>query len=129
MPSGVEMLLNSLGIDPAEMRQNIEGFMLTMKTAAEKINANQSRLEAGQARIEEKLDAITNSQEQQGLLFIDMMDSVNGIAMKLEQPGETTRLETVDGRDAHVLLTTEKFPRDMLREAGIITEEVGDGRS
>lgn len=101
------MLLSSFGIDPTEMRQNVEGFMVTMKTAAERINANQARLEAGQARLEDKLD------------FIQRL---------IEQPGETVKLTDESGQDTGILLTSEKFPQELLKDAGIIQGEASDGR-
>lgn len=99
--SGMERLLGSFGLNPQEIRVSIEQFMLTMQAAAEKINANQQRLEAGLARMERKLTYIQDL---------------------IEQPGETTIIADKDGKHSGALLTTEKFPQAMLDDAGINVE-------
>lgn len=81
-------MLRAFGFDPAEMRQNAEDFMVGVKTVMEKLEANQLRIEA-------KLDCIEKL---------------------IEHPGETTVI-TENGENTGVLLTTEKFPREMLEDA------------
>jgi hypothetical protein len=87
--SGMTMMLRSLGFDPDGMKRDIEQFMAAMKAAVEKVNANQASIEATLDRIEKLV----------------------------EHPGATTAIVTESGEDAGVLLTTEKFPREMLEDA------------
>lgn len=88
--SGMAMMLKSLGVDPDEIRGNVEQFMGYMKAAADKINANQAIIEAKLDRIEKLIDP----------------------------PGETTVI-TENGEHTGVLLTTEKFPLEMIVDADI----------
>lgn len=89
--SGMAMMLKSFGFDTDGIKRDLEQFMLAMKTGVEKINANQ-------ARIEEKLQRIENL---------------------IEHPGETTAI-IENGENTGILLTTEKFPREMLEDAAMI---------
>lgn len=89
--SGMTMMLKSLGFDTDGMKRDLEQFMLAMKTGVEKINANQARIEA-------KLERIENL---------------------IEQPGKTTAIADENGEHTGILLTTEKFPREMLEDAGM----------
>lgn len=88
--SGPAMLLKSLGLDPEELQQNVEAFKLTIAAAVEKIEVNQARIEA-------KLDQIIAA---------------------LPVKGETMAIEE-DGKETGVLVTTEKFPDEMLRDVGL----------
>ena len=83
--SGMAMMLKSFGFDTDGIKRDLEQFMGAMKNGVEKINANQAAIEA-------KLDHIVNL---------------------IQQPGETTAI-TVNGENTGVLLTTEKFPQEML---------------
>jgi hypothetical protein len=80
--------LKAMGIDPEELRANVDAFMTGMKAQAEKINANQ-------ARLEEKLDRI---------IFI----------VEELLPQESTREIIEDGQHTGVLVTNERFPQAMI---------------
>ena len=81
-------MMKSLGLDPDELKNSVEAFMFHMKAQAETINANQKRLE-------DKLDAIS-----------EKLDSIH-------PPASTTAIYE-DGKHTGVLITTEKFPQEML---------------
>jgi hypothetical protein len=100
MESGMSMMLKSLGFDTEGVKRDLEQFMNAMKTGVEKINTNQ-------VRIEEKLDRIERL---------------------VEHPGTTTAIER-DGEPSGVLLTTEKFPREILEDAGMQFSEVDHGKA
>jgi hypothetical protein len=86
--SGMAMMLKSFAIDPDEIRGNVEQFMAYMKAAADKINANQAIIEAKLDRIEKLIDP----------------------------PGETVHIKE-NGLGTGVLVTTEKFPQELIDEA------------
>lgn len=94
--SGIELLLAAAGIDPAEIRANIEAFMASMKATAEQVNANQKR-------IEDKLDLILAAQP----------------------PAPTTQHIRENGELTGVLVTEEKFPDEVLKDAGILNGSGG----
>ena len=89
MPSGMEMMLKAMGLDPDELKSSVEGFMVHMKDQAAKINANQ-------ARIEVKLDEMRE-------LVLDVVGP---------RPSTTHILE--NGEPTGVLVTSEKFPQAMI---------------
>ena len=103
--SGMEMLLGTMGIDPTEVRASIETFMSTMKSTAEAINANQ-------VRIEVKLDTIIANQDQ--------------ASQAAAQASTVPVLE--NGEATGVLITDEKFPDAVLKDAGVL-EGWPNGRS
>ena len=86
--SGVGSMLKALGLDPDELKGNVEGFMLFMKAESEKINRNQFRIET-------KLDQILANQ-----------------AHASAPSGSTPILE--NGVDTGVFVTDEKFPQAMI---------------
>lgn len=97
------MMLKSLGIDPDEIKGSIDQFMQTMKAAAEKINANQLSIEA-------KLDMI--------------QAKLNEMQTIIDDPGHTTQIKA-NGEDTGILVTTERFPKEMLEDVmGADTSEV-----
>lgn len=89
--SGMAMMLRSLGFDADGMKRNMEEFMGAMKAGVEKINANQATIEAKLDRIEKLV----------------------------ERPGTTTAIME-DGEPTGVLMTTEKFPNEILEDAAAI---------
>jgi hypothetical protein len=93
------MLLKAMGVDPAQVKQNIEEFMAMMRTGVEKIDA-------AQQRIESKLDAILANQELARGTGADRPPSTQHI------------LE--NGANTGVLITGEKFPKEMLADAGMV---------
>ena len=110
--SGMQMMLRSLGLDPDELRANVEGFMGTMKAAVEKVEANQLRIEGQLQRIEGKLDQI----------------GLDPLVFK-----ESTRPIYEDGRSTGVIITDEKFPRAVYGNAQEFTgvrqgEQADNGR-
>jgi hypothetical protein len=86
------MMLKSLGIDPDEIKGSIDQFMQTMKAAAEKINANQLSIEA-------KLDMI--------------QAKLNELQTIIDDPGHTAQIKA-NGEDTGILITTERFPKEMI---------------
>jgi hypothetical protein len=90
--SGIEMLLRAAGVDPEEIRGNVERFMLETRAAVNAINANQRSIET-------KLDLILAAQ--------------GGAAI-------TKEYQKPDGSPSGVLETNEKFPDAVLVDAGMI---------
>jgi hypothetical protein len=103
--SGIEILLKAAGIDPGEIRASIDQFMSSMKATADAINANQGRIET-------KLNTIISNQEK--------------ASQAASQATTTHVLE--NGRPTGVLLTDEKFPDEVLKDAGVL-EGWPNGRS
>jgi hypothetical protein len=93
--SGMAGMLKALGVDPDELKANVETFMVNMKAQAETINANQARLEAQGARIEGKLDAV-----------LTRFDELS--------PASSTKEVLEDGKPTGVLITSERFPQAMI---------------
>ena len=91
--SGMEMLLGAMGVDPTEVRANIEDFMTAMKATAVKVSENQDRIEA-------KLDEI-----------LDRLETIS--------PKPSTQELIEDGKATGVLVTDERFPAAMLKDAGM----------
>lgn len=89
--NGTAMMLKSLGIDPDQIQRNVEEFMTAVKGALEKVDANQARIETKLDAIQARLDA---------------------------GAGSTTHIHA-NGKPAGVLVTDEKFPQEMLDEAGM----------
>jgi hypothetical protein len=83
--SGMASMMKALGLDPEELRANVEKFMAEMKGQAAAINANQ-------ARIETKLDEI--------------------LAALPPRPSSRAILE--NGVDTGTFITNEKFPQAMI---------------
>ena len=102
--SGMAMMLKSLGLDPDELKASVEAFMSHMKDQADKINANQARLEANDARLEEKLDHV-----------------LSGITVAPSEAGTTTPI-LENGKATGVIVTDEKFPQEMYGLGGEIGE-------
>ncbi len=90
--SGMSQMLKSLGFDTDALKKDIEQFMGAVKSGIETINANQARIEAKLDRIEKLV----------------------------EHPGTTTSIATEAGEESGVLLTTEKFPNEILEDAGMV---------
>ena len=107
--SGMAMMLKSLGVDPDEIRGNVEQFMAYMKAAADKINANQAIIEA---KLRELQTQGTNLWEQNNTLrqHIDRIEKI------IDPPGETVHI-TENGLGTGVLVTTEKFPQELIDDA------------
>jgi hypothetical protein len=89
--NGMGMMLKSLGIDPDELKRNVEEFMSVVKASLQKVDANQ-------ARIETKLDSI--------------LTRLDGLA-----PEPSTTEIMANGAASGILITNEKFPRQMMDEA------------
>lgn len=90
--SGMQMMLKSLGLDPDDLKANVEGFMVMMKGAVEKVEANQLRIEGHLGRIESKLDML----------------GADPLTFK-----DSSRAIYEDGKHTGVILTDEKFPRPL----------------
>jgi hypothetical protein len=90
--SGLEMLLRAAGVDPNEIRANVEAFMMQTRQAVQQINANQRE-------IVQKLDLILAT---------------------MPEAGSTAEYAKPDGSPTGVLETTEKFPAAVLQDAGMI---------
>jgi hypothetical protein len=87
--SGVATMLKAFGLDPDEIRGNIEGFMQHMKEQGAKVEANQ-------LRVETKLDAI-----------IERLDRA--------APAEGSSTPILEnGHDTGVFVTSEKFPQRLI---------------
>jgi hypothetical protein len=86
--SGVTMMLRAMGVDPDGIKRDVQQFMESVKAMGDKLDANQQRIEA-------KLDRIQR---------------------ELEHPGETVEINKPNGEATGVLLTTEKFPEQMVAE-------------
>lgn len=114
--SGMAMMLKSFGIDPDEIRGNVEDFMTYMKAAADKINANQTIIEV---KLTELQTQGTNLWEQNNTL----RQHIDRIEKLIEQPGETIHIKE-NGLGTGVLVTTEKFPQEFY---GKINTEVKAG--
>jgi hypothetical protein len=93
------MMLRSLGLDPDELKANVEGFMVTMKAAVEKVEANQLRIESKLEHLSECSAAI--------ILKLDTI-----IQEPLSFQG-TSRPIFEDGKHTGVILTDEKFPQPL----------------
>ena len=100
--NGMAGLLKTMGLDPDELKANVEGFMAGMRDQAAKINGNQERLEAQGSRVESKLDAI--------ILRLD----------EAIPPGSTREI-LEDGAATGVLITSERFPQAMLDDVNGVT--------
>ena len=109
-PSGMQMMLRSLGLDPDELKANVEGFMATMKTAVEKVEANQLRIEG-------KLEELS----QYSAAIMLKLDTI------IQEPPSfqgTSRQIFEDGKPTGVVLTDEKFPRALYG----VGEQADNGR-
>jgi hypothetical protein len=107
--SGMAMMLKSLGLDPDELKGNVEAFMSHMKDQAEKINQNQARLES-------KLDALENS--------LGNIAHILAALSLLVAPQASTTAILENGAHSGNLITSEKFPTEMIEDvmtAGIPT--------
>jgi hypothetical protein len=105
--SGMAMMLKSLGLDPDELKANVEAFMLHMKAQAEKINQNQARLEAMLATVEDQgTTALSRLEDLQAMVLI--------VAAGESQGTTTAILE--NGRASGNLITSEKFPQEMIED-------------
>lgn len=98
--SGMTGMLKALGLDPDELKKNVETFMETMTAAAQQIKANQ-------IAIETKLTAIEGQLKR--------------IQAELPEAGTTTSIKNDDGNDTGILVTTEKFPDELIRDVGLTT--------
>lgn len=107
--SGMAMMLKSLGIDPDEIRGNVEQFMAYMKAAADKINANQAVIEL---KLRELQTQGTNLWEQNNTL----RQHIDRIEKLIDLPGETVHIKE-NGLGTGILVTTEKFPQELIDEA------------
>ena len=94
--SGMALMMKSLGLDPDELKTNVEGFMAGMRSQAEAINANQ-------VRIETKLDALDAQLRQ----VLEKLDDAAG------PPASSTPILT-NGKDTGVFVTDERFPQVMI---------------
>ena len=119
--NGMAGMLKAMGLDPDELKTNVEGFMAGMRDQAAKINANQERLEAQGGRLETRLDAIAETLELPhdgvgGDLGARLEAKLDAITMKLDEilPIQTTREIFEDGRATGVLITSERFPQAMI---------------
>lgn len=83
-------MMKSFGLDPEEIKANIDGFMLHMKAQGEKVEANQ-------IRIEQKLDAHTEL-----------------LAILVDQKTGTSTAILENGVDTGTFVTSEKFPQRMI---------------
>jgi hypothetical protein len=99
--SGMGMMLKSLGIDPDEIRQNVEVFMQQMKAAIEEVKQNQVRLES-------KQDLILTNQQHFNLLIASLMES-----------GNTTLLHDHEGKSMDIAISDEKFPQVVIDAANV----------
>jgi hypothetical protein len=97
--TGMEQMLKMLGIDPDQVKANIEAFMGSIKESIVKIDAAQGRIEGTQARIEGKIDLL--------------------ISFAPPKPA-TTAIVDGEGKATGVLYTEEQFPDAMLAEAGLL---------
>jgi hypothetical protein len=86
--SGMAMMLKTLGLDPEEIRANMESFMAGMKAQAEAIDAKLTRIEAKSDRIE--------------------------AAIAEQGPVKQTAAILEDGETTGVYITNEKFPQVMI---------------
>lgn len=105
--SGMAMMLKSLGLDPDELKANVEAFMLHMKAQAEKINQNQARLEAMLGYVED-----------QGTTALSRLEDLQAMVLILaagESQGTTTAI-LENGRASGNLITSEKFPQEMIED-------------
>lgn len=103
--SGMAMMLKSLGIDPDEIRANVEQFMAGMKAAVEKVEANQLRIE-GKLEDLQKQGADLDEQNRTIIYWL-------GLAI---ESGGTTRLKD-NGKDLGIIEHSEKFPQDVINAA------------
>jgi uncharacterized protein YjbJ (UPF0337 family) len=99
--TGMEMMLKGLGIDPDQVKANIEAFMGSIKESIVKIDAAQERIEGTQARIEGKIDTV-----------ISLLPAKRTTQAILDDEGNPTG----------VLYTEEQFPDAMLADAGLPVE-------
>jgi hypothetical protein len=90
--TGTMRLLKSLGLDTEGMQRDAQQFMQTIQLGVEKINANQERIESKLDRIEKILN----------------------------QPGHTSEIRTASGEPTGVLVTTERFPQEMIDDAQVV---------
>ena len=99
-PSGMGMMLKSMGLDPDELKANVETFMQHMKEQADKINANQARLE----------EMITANQAS----LNSIAQILSGLSTLVTTQNSTTHILDEEGKKSGVLITSEKFPQEML---------------
>lgn len=92
--NGMATMLKALGLDPDELKANVETFMSGMKAQADAINANQIRLEA-------KLDNLTT-------LMLELMG-----------PRPQTREIYENGERTGVLITDERFPQALIDDVNV----------
>ena len=107
--TGTAMMLKALGLDPEEIKANIEGFMQQMRDQAHTINGNQ-------LRIETKLDAIDGT-----LRRLAISAAAGGLGAV---PKSTAELCDNQGDPTGVLVTNERFPQQLLEDVnGRVTHD------
>jgi hypothetical protein len=102
--SGMAIMLKTLGLDPDELKSNVDGFMSHMKDQAATINANQQRIEAKLEHIEAKTDNVLT-------LMVERIGP---------PPSTTAILE--NGEHTGILITNEKFPQEMIDDVNLASD-------
>lgn len=100
MESGMSQLIAKLS--PQGIKEQVETFIAGMKAQAEASAAAQTRMEA-------KLDAIAAALDK---LVFTILSAV------AEAPTSSTTPILDNGRSSGVLLTSEKFPQEILNDQG-----------
>jgi hypothetical protein len=106
---GMGMMLRACGIDPDEMKQQAEQFMIFMKQGVEKINANQERIESA-------LKSISAAQERSAERINAELAIISSLLLlqQQEREGTTSVVRDENGGHTGVLITSEKFPQAMI---------------
>jgi hypothetical protein len=117
MVSGMDSLMQRLGgMIPEELKRGVEQFMVDMKAAVEKINANQLRIETALTTLQASSDRLEKMQDNTAHILA-------GFSLLMPpQASSTPILE--NGAHSGNLITSEKFPQEMVDDvmtAGIPT--------
>jgi hypothetical protein len=114
--SGVSRMLSVIkervGFDPEAIREHAEQFMADMQATAEKINQNQLRIE----RMLTDLQTLTNRLTYQVHESVTRLEAIQATLEATANEGTTTPVYA-NGEHTGVLITSEKFPEEMLQDA------------
>jgi hypothetical protein len=108
--SGIGLMMKSMGIDPDEIRGDVEKFMSGVKVSIAKIDAAQVKVEA---KLDEIILALaTEKAVNRGIA--GSLETLLAIQAGLADAGSTITLRDDQGRSLGVLETTEKFPQEVI---------------
>jgi|ERR1700727_1343432 len=109
MASGMDTLMSRLGgLIPEDLKRSVEQFMSDMQRAAEKINANQVRIETALASLQASINRLEGMQDDHNAHI------VSAIRLLMPTPPITTHILDENGQASGNFITSEKFPQEML---------------